>query len=83
MAHTHVQIGLTMAESGDPDAGARRKSETRKRPMEHPNDPPPIPKDATKATERQRELQNKLDHQDEDPNAPGRHQTKDHIADET
>jgi hypothetical protein len=47
------------------------------------NDPAPTPKDATKATERQRELQDKLERQGEDPDAPGRHQTKDQVADET
>jgi len=43
----------------------------------------PTPKDATKATEEQRELQNELDHQHDDPDAPGRHQSKDQVADET
>jgi hypothetical protein len=51
--------------------------------MGQPNDPPPTPKDATKSTEQQRELQDLLDHQGEDPDAPGRHQTKNHVADET
>jgi len=43
----------------------------------------PTPKDATKATEEQRELQNELDHQHDDPDAPGRHQSRDQVADET
>ena len=51
--------------------------------MEPTNDPRATPKDATKATEEQRELQNDLDHQHDDPDAPGRHQSKDQVADET
>ncbi|UXA16991.1 hypothetical protein [Mycobacterium sp. SMC-4] len=44
---------------------------------------PPTPEDATKATAEQQELQDKLEHQDEDPDAPARHQTRHHIPDET
>ncbi|MBE1549973.1 hypothetical protein GGC64_004013 [Mycobacterium sp. OAS707] len=51
--------------------------------MEPTNDPRATPKDATKATEEQRELQSELDHQHDDPDAPGRHQSKDQVADET
>jgi hypothetical protein len=51
--------------------------------MEHRNDPPATPKDATKATEDQRELQEELDHQDDDPEAPGGCQSRDQVADET
>jgi hypothetical protein len=47
------------------------------------NDPRATPKDATKATKEQREIQNELDHQNDDPDAPGRHQSKDQVADET
>ncbi len=51
--------------------------------MDQRNDPPAKPKDATKATEEQRELQDDLDHQNDDPDAPGGHQTRDQVADET
>ena len=51
--------------------------------MEQSNNPPPTPKDATKATEEQRELQDKLDHRNVDPDAPGVHQTFRQVADET
>lgn len=51
--------------------------------MEQVNDPPPTPKDATKATEEQQELQEKLDHQQDDPEAPGGHQSRAQVADET
>lgn len=51
--------------------------------MEQSNIPPPTPKDATKATAEQRELQRELDHQNDDPNAPGGHETRRQIADET
>ena len=51
--------------------------------MEQTNDPPANPKDATKATDEQRDAQDKLDHRHEDPDAPGGHQTKDQVADET
>ena len=45
--------------------------------------PPPTPKDARKATEEQREMQAQLDHRNDDPDAPGRHQDRHQIADET
>ena len=51
--------------------------------MGQPNDPPATPKDATKATEEQRELQDKLEHQNDDPDAPGGHQTRNQVAYET
>jgi hypothetical protein len=51
--------------------------------MEQTNDPPSMPKDATKATDDQRDIQEKLDHRNDDPDAPGGHQTKDQVADET
>jgi hypothetical protein len=51
--------------------------------MEQTNDPPSVPKDATKATDDQRDIQEKLDHRNDDPDAPGGHQTKDQVADET
>jgi hypothetical protein len=47
------------------------------------NDPPENPQDARKATEEQRELQDELEHQHDDPDAPGRHQTREQVADET
>ncbi|MGE0217100.1 hypothetical protein [Mycolicibacterium sp.] len=51
--------------------------------MEQNSTPPPTPKDATKATEEQRELQDKLERQDEDPDAPARSQTHRQIPDES
>ena len=51
--------------------------------MEHGNIPPLTPKDATKATAEQRELQDKLEHQDEDPDAPARTQSRHQIPDES
>ena len=51
--------------------------------MEKENDPPETPKDARKTTEEQRELQDELDHQHDDPEAPGGHQTRKQVADET
>ena len=51
--------------------------------MKHRNDPPATPKDATKATEEQQELQDELDHQGDDPDAPGGWQSRDQVADET
>ncbi len=51
--------------------------------MERQDDAPSTPKDATEATEDQRELQDELDHQDDDPNAPGGHLNGDQMADET
>ncbi|MBI3225033.1 MAG: hypothetical protein HYZ39_08245 [Mycolicibacterium cosmeticum] len=51
--------------------------------MEQSRTPPPTPRDATKATAEQRELQDQLDHQDEDPDAPARSQSRRQVADET
>ena len=51
--------------------------------MEQRNDPPARPKDARKATEEQRELQDELDHQSDDPDAPGSWQSREQVADET
>jgi hypothetical protein len=51
--------------------------------VEQQNNAPRTPKDATKATEQQRELQEKLDHQNDDPEAPGRHLDRHQISDET
>lgn len=51
--------------------------------MEQQPDAPQNPKDATKATEEQREMQTELEHQDDDPDAPGGHETRRQIADET
>jgi hypothetical protein len=42
-----------------------------------------IPKDATKVTDQQRDVEEKLEHQNDDPEAPGRHQSRDQVADET
>lgn len=50
--------------------------------MEQGNFQPPTPKDATQATEEQRRLQQQLDHQDDDPDAPARHQDHHQIPDE-
>jgi hypothetical protein len=51
--------------------------------MEQHNDPPLTPEDATKATADQRDVQDKLDHQNDDPEAPGGHQDRSKVADET
>jgi hypothetical protein len=51
--------------------------------MEQINDPPAKPKDARKTTEEQQEVQGKLDHRHEDPEAPGRHQSRAQVADES
>jgi hypothetical protein len=46
-------------------------------------DPPAAPEDATKTTEEQRALQEQLEHQGEDPDAPGLQQSRRNIADES
>ncbi|WP_197283520.1 hypothetical protein [Mycobacterium sp. Marseille-P9652] len=46
-------------------------------------DPAPTPEDARKATEEQRELQEQLEQRDNDPDAPGRHQSHHDLADES
>jgi len=51
--------------------------------MAEMNNPSSTPKDARQATEEQRDLQDKLDHQNDDPEAPGRHQSRAQVADET
>lgn len=47
------------------------------------NIPPGIPEDATEATEGQQELQQKLEHTQDDPHAPARNQTHRQIPDES
>jgi hypothetical protein len=44
---------------------------------------PTKPSDARKVTEGQRVEQDQLDHKDDDPDAPGRHQSRHDVADET
>ncbi|MDT5018520.1 MAG: hypothetical protein QOD39_4680 [Mycobacterium sp.] len=51
--------------------------------MEQTNDPPSTPKDATKATEEQQEVQKELEHQNDDPESPGGHLDRHDVADET
>lgn len=46
-------------------------------------DPPPAPEDARKATEEQRKLQEQLEHQHDDPDAPGLHQSRRDLPDES
>lgn len=64
-------MGFTGARTGDPVG------------MSTQNDPPATPMDATKATEEQRALQDELDHRNDDPEAPGGHQDRHDVADET
>ncbi|MDP9168812.1 MAG: hypothetical protein M3O32_22565 [Actinomycetota bacterium] len=51
--------------------------------MEQQSTPPATPKDATEATEEQRELQAQLDDRTTDPEAPAGHQDRHQVADET
>lgn len=51
--------------------------------MEQNNTTPATPEDATEATEEQRELQEKLDHRGDDPDAPARTQSRHQIPDES
>jgi hypothetical protein len=46
-------------------------------------DPPGAPEDAREATEEQRKVQEELEHQDEDPDAPGLHQSRRDLPDES
>lgn len=46
-------------------------------------DPPPAPEDARKATAEQRQLQEQLEHQNDDPAAPGLQQSRHDTADES
>jgi hypothetical protein len=43
----------------------------------------PEPKDTRKTTEEQRQVQDQLEHQDDDPDGPGLQQSRDQIADES
>lgn len=51
--------------------------------MQQQSDTPATPKDATEATEEQREMQAELDHPADDPEAPAKHQDRHQVADET
>jgi hypothetical protein len=46
-------------------------------------DPPAAPEDAREPTADQRALQEQLEHQDEDPDGPGLHNSRRNIADES
>ncbi len=46
-------------------------------------DPPPAPEDARQATAEQQQLQEKLEHQNDDPNGPGLHQSRHDLPDES
>jgi hypothetical protein len=50
--------------------------------MEEQSTPQSTPKDATEASEEQRQLQEELDHQGEDPDGPALQQTREQVADE-
>lgn len=50
--------------------------------MEQHSTPSPTPKDATEASEEQREVQEELDHQGEDPAGPALQQDRNQVADE-
>ncbi|BBY75768.1 hypothetical protein MPRF_26670 [Mycolicibacterium parafortuitum] len=50
--------------------------------VEQHDDSPATPKDATQATDEQRREQDKLDHQNDDPDAPAGWQTHRQIPDE-
>jgi hypothetical protein len=47
------------------------------------NDPPLNPEDATEVTAEQRRQQRDYEHRDDDPEAPGGHQDRHGLADET
>lgn len=51
--------------------------------MEQHSRPSPVPNDATEVTEDQARQQDLQNHKDDDPQAPGRHQDRHQIADET
>ncbi|WP_197505525.1 hypothetical protein [Mycobacterium sp. 852002-51613_SCH5001154] len=46
-------------------------------------DPPPAPEAARQATEEQRKLQEQLEHPNDDPDAPGLHQSRRDLPDES
>jgi hypothetical protein len=43
----------------------------------------PEPKDAREPTAEQRQMQEQLEHQDDDPDAPGLHQSRHQLPDES
>jgi hypothetical protein len=63
--------------------GKAPKDLKRRPPVENTGDAPNVPKDARKTTEEQRETEELLEHQDDDPDAPGLHQSRHQTADET
>jgi hypothetical protein len=72
---------LTGGEAGDSVTQSPVVSEVRRFRVGKANNA--IPKDATKVTDQQRDVEEKLEHQNDDPEAPGRHQSRDQVADET
>jgi hypothetical protein len=51
--------------------------------QEGSTNPSPVPEDAREATEEQREIQDELEHDNEDADAPGSHQSRHDTADES
>lgn len=51
--------------------------------MEKDGSPPKEPKDARETTEEQRETEELLEHQHDDPDGPGLQQSRHQVADET
>jgi hypothetical protein len=71
-----------MCDSGDP---AENLAALRRFGVDQPSDSSsrPVPKDARKATEQQRVEEAQLEHQDDDPDAPGVHQSRRDLPDES
>jgi hypothetical protein len=65
-----TRAGFEMRDAGDPDG------------MDSSN-PRSVPTDARKPTEEQRETEDRLEHRNDDPDAPGSQQTHDDVADES
>jgi hypothetical protein len=47
------------------------------------SNPRSVPADATQPTEEQRETEERMEHQNDDPDGPGLQQTHDQLADES
>jgi hypothetical protein len=75
--------GFEARRSGDPETEPLDARRTSRVDQQVNIDPPAAPEDARKATQEQRELQEKLEHQDDERDAPGLHQSRHDVADET
>jgi hypothetical protein len=77
--HSPTRSGPAPCFGGDESENLKQVNQSKEAEQETQKEP----KDATKSTEEQRQLQEQLDHRDDDPDAPGLHQSRRNLPDES